>query len=93
MQCVFWDDGNLPNIIVNDYGDAQFFDRPNWYGFEVGDQIVHVSEIGPSVYRVVDVTVEWSDEPEYFEQFEPDHKARYEAYPSQELKRVTIQGV
>lgn len=93
MQCVFWTDDDLPPIMVNQYGDAQFFDRAQWYGFEVGDQIVHLSEIGPSVYRVVDVQEEY-DDTDYYPPCElSDGRRRADAYANEELYRVTIQGV
>lgn len=92
MQSVFWTDDDIPPIMVNKYGDAQFFDRPQWYGFEVGDQIVHLSEIGPSVYRVVDVQIEYDDE-DYYPPCElSDGRRRTDVYANEELYRVTIQG-
>lgn len=78
MQSVTWTDDNVPPIIALSNGDSQFFDRPYWYGFQVGDQIVHLSEIGPSVYRVIDV--------------QPEHD-QYNEWNIQEFNRVTIRGV
>lgn len=81
MQSVDWDDDTVPDIFVLDNGCAFFYDRPSWYAFEVGDQIVHLSEIGPSAYRVVRVDPCYGPGEDYY----PDTVSDY--------RRVTIRGV
>lgn len=82
MQTVYWDDDSLPDVVISlENGDTQFFDYPHWSAFAIGDQIVHMSEIGPSVYRVIDV------------QHEYDEGAEYYGDNIQELRRVTIRAV
>jgi hypothetical protein len=81
LQSVEWTDDNVPEILVNANGDAQFFDRPDWYAFAIGDQIIHFSEIGPSVYRIIDVQSEFDPSKDY-----------YADVPYQ-YRRVTIRGV
>lgn len=64
MQIVWWDDDNVPPLMVLPDETVQVFDYPQWYGFEVGDEIVYLTEIGPSVYRVVDVQPEYDLDPD-----------------------------
>jgi len=78
MQSVTWDDDCVPPLIALRNGDTQFFDRPYWNCFQVGDQIIYMTEIGPSVYRVIDVQLEYDEHDEW------DFK---------EFRRVTIRGV
>lgn len=68
MQTVDWDDDNLPPIFVSldDPAICFFFDRPDEHAFEVGDQIRHFSEIGPSVYRVISVRPERDPDSDYY---------------------------
>lgn len=67
MKTVYWDDDNIPPIIVLPDERVQVFDYPYWDGFEVGDQIVYMTEIGPSCYRVVDVQPEHDIDPDFQE--------------------------
>lgn len=81
MQNVFWTDDDVPPLIALENGDSQFFDYPQWFAFAIGDQITHLSEVGPSVYRVIDV------------QHEHDNLAEDYGDDIQELRRVTIRAV
>lgn len=81
MQSVDWDDNTVPPVFVLDNGDVYFFDRPSWNAFAVGDQIVHYSEIGPSVYRVVEVKPYYEEDLDYY------------GDPNRDYTAVTIRGV
>lgn len=64
MQNVFWDDDNVPPLIVMPDETVQVFDYPQWYGFEIGDRITYLTEIGPSCYQVIDVQPEYDLDPD-----------------------------
>jgi hypothetical protein len=73
MRLHVWDDDNVPTVHFDKYegeGEIQLLDFPWWVGYEVGDQVQHVTEIGTSVYQVVDV------EPEYAEYNSPPQARR-----------------
>lgn len=81
MQSVEWTDDTIPTIFTLDSGDCIFFDRPDFNAFAVGDQIVHMTAIGPSVYRVIDVCPEYDCTRDYYTDVVEDYT------------RVTIRGV
>lgn len=67
MQTVYWDDDNTPPLIVFPDETVQVFDYPDLHAFAVGDQIVYMTEIGPSCYRVIDVQPEYDDDGQFDE--------------------------
>lgn len=66
MQTVDWEDDNVPPVFPLDDKRCYFYDRPVDYAFDEGDQIVHLSEVGPTVFRVVDVMPYYADEEDYY---------------------------
>jgi hypothetical protein len=58
MRLHIWDDDNTPPVIVLDDDYVQILDYPFWVGYEVGDQIQYMTEVGTNVYFVTDVQPE-----------------------------------
>jgi hypothetical protein len=56
MRLHIWDDDNPPTVHMDVFGDyIQLYDFPHWVGYEIGDQIQYVTELGTEVYFVMDV--------------------------------------
>jgi hypothetical protein len=58
MRLHVWTDDDPPPVInlTDDY--VQILDYPFWVGYEVGDQIQYMTEVGTNVYFVTDVQPE-----------------------------------
>lgn len=56
MKIHVWEDADTMPINILENGDVMFYDLPELWNFEVGDQIQYRTRIGTSVYFVVEVT-------------------------------------
>lgn len=54
MKIVEWDDDNVPPVEVLADGDGIVADCKYWDNLEVGDLIYYITEVGTSVYHVID---------------------------------------
>jgi hypothetical protein len=56
MRLHIWDDDNPPTVHMDaDDQYVKLLDLPHWVGYEVGDQVQYVTELGTEVYLVVAV--------------------------------------
>jgi hypothetical protein len=59
MRLHIWSDDKPPRFIRPDDCDLTIIDYPHWNGFEVGDQIQFLTDLGTSVYFVIDIEPTW----------------------------------
>lgn len=77
MRLHIWTDDEMPPVIVIDDECVQVIDYPFWKAYEIGDQIQYQTEVGTSVYFVIDV--------------QQEHDL-YEMPGTSEMRRVTVRG-
>lgn len=56
MKIVEWDDDTVPTVDIDDDGNTVLEDSMLFFNLRVGDLVKHMSEVGPSLFHVVEVT-------------------------------------